>query len=252
MVYLDCHSVNSALTSFAAACRRPVPAVTEVVLSYRAEWTEFEPHLVTAGPREILRLLDVTEADVTLEGAYYFHGTRVFDPSTFGREGILPLGHVIDRLWASLCALVAALVADTEWRRLRADIEAGSGRGGYQSCLKTQRPNLHGPYALLARERHLPRDGHHNYLAIPEIVEDVARSCGLDLAQRFQDATIPCVVKFRTTRSVAEILHAGFWYIHGMLHDGRPGRLAQCDYDGLGKAVLPEDVVEVELTDADR
>ena len=79
---------------------------------------------------------------------------------------------------------------------------------------------------------HLPRDGHHNYLTIPEIVADVARSCGVDLAQRFQDATTPCVVKFRTTGVDTEILHAGFWYIHGMLHDGKPGWLAQCDYDG--------------------
>lgn len=98
----------------------------------------------------------------------------------------------------------------------------------------------------------LPRDGHHNYLTIPEIVEDVARSCGLDLAQRFQDATTPCVVKFRTTGVDTEILHAGFWYIHGMLHDGKPGWLAQCDYDGRGKSVPPEDVVGVELIDTGR
>jgi hypothetical protein len=32
-----------------------------------------------------------------------------------------------------------------------------------------------------------------------------------------------------------------------MLHDGKPGWLAQCDYDGNGKAVPPEDVVSVEL-----
>lgn len=99
---------------------------------------------------------------------------------------------------------------------------------------------------------HLPRDGHHNYLTIPEIVADVARSCGVDLAQRFEDATTPCVVKFRTTGVDTEILHAGFWYIHGMLHDGKPGWLAQCDYDGRGKAVPPEDVVGVELIDAGR
>jgi hypothetical protein len=37
-----------------------------------------------------------------------------------------------------------------------------------------------------------------------------------------------------------------------MLHDGKPGWLAQCDYDGRGKAVPAEDVVAVEMVDADR
>ncbi|WP_155544846.1 hypothetical protein [Amycolatopsis camponoti] len=244
--------MDAALASFAAACQRPVAAVAEAVLSYRTEWTEYEPHLVAAGPREVFRLLDVAETDATFEGVYYFHGTRIFDTTTFRKEGILPLGQMIDRLWASLYTLVADIVTDTEWRRLRADIEAGAGAGGYQYCLKTPSPNLHGPYAHLAREHHLPRDGHHNYLTIPEIVEDIARSCGLDLAQRFQDTTTPCVVKFRTTGVDTETLHAGFWYIHGMLHNGTPGWFSQSDYDGRGNAVPPEDVVSVELIDATR
>ena len=106
---------------------------------------------------------------------------------------------------------------------------------------------------MLAREHHLPRDGHHNYLAIPEIVEDIARCCdNIDLAQRFRAAATPCVVKFRSATKNTNILYAAFWYIHGMLHDGKPGWLAQCDYDGRGKAVPAEDVVAVEMVDADR
>jgi hypothetical protein len=249
VVYLDCQNVDAALASFAAACQRPVAAVTEAILAYRADWGEFEPHLVAAGPSEVFRLLEVTDADVAFEGAYYFHGTRVFDPATFRQEGIQPLGKVIDRLWTSLHTLVADTVTDMQWRRLRAAIEAGAGDGDYQYCLKTEHPSLHGPYALLAREHHLPREGHHDYLAIPEIVEDIARSCGLDLAQRFQDATTPCVVKFRTACADTDILHASFWYIHGILHDGKPGWLAQCDYDGRGQVVPPEDVIGIELCD---
>lgn len=248
MVYLDCQNLDSALLSFATACRRPVAAVTEAVLSYAGDWTEYEPQLVAAGPREVFQLLDVAEEDVTFEGACYFHGTRVFGSARFDEQGILPLGQVIDRLWTSLYTLVADKVTDADWRRLRADIEAGAGgHSGGLYRLKTERLYLHGPYALLAREHHLPRDGHHDYFAIPEIVEDIAQCCGFDLPHRFHAATTPCIVKFRTTCTDTHVLHAVFWYIHGMLHHGEPGWLAQCDYDGRGRAVPPGDVVAVEL-----
>jgi hypothetical protein len=251
VVYLDCQNVDTALTSFATACRRPVAAVAEAVLSHGANWTEYEPRLVASGPREMFRRLDLTSADVSFEGAYYFHGSRVFDRARFAEEGILPLGQVIDRLWTSLHTLVADTVTEADWRQLRADIEAGGG--GHSGSLYRLKTNgsgrLGGPYALLARQHHLPRDGHHNYLAIPEIVEDIARCCGLDLAERFRAATTPCIVKFRTASMNADVLNAGFWYIHGMLHDGMPGWLAQCDYDGRGKPVLQDEVVAVELID---
>jgi len=88
MLYLDCHNLDTALASFAAACHRPVVAVTEAILSYAADWTGFEARLVAAGPRVVLGALDVTSADITFDGAYYFHGTRVMDSAEFAGEGI--------------------------------------------------------------------------------------------------------------------------------------------------------------------
>jgi hypothetical protein len=249
VTYLDCQNIDAALSSFAAACRRPVDDVAQAISSYAADWSEFEPQFRTAGPREVLQLLDVASADIEFEGAYYFHGTRTFDAAMFSREGILPLNQVTDRLWVSLYGLVADTATDVDWRRLREGMETGAlGHHSYLYWLKTKGSSgLGGPYALLAREQHYPREGHHNYLAIPEIVEDIARCCDLDLARRFQEATTSCVVKFLHTDKDMDILHAVFWYIHGMLHDGKPGWLAQCDYDGRGSAVLPGDVMAVEL-----
>jgi hypothetical protein len=80
-----------------------------------------------------------------------------------------------------------------------------------------------------------------------EIVEDIAKCAGLDLAPRFQAATTPCIIKFRTTCNAPPVLHSVFWYLHGMLHDGAPGWLSYCDYDGGGRPVPPGDIVAVEL-----
>lgn len=57
-----------------------------------------------AAPREILGRLNITPQD--FEGTYYFYGTGA-GAATFQREGILPLGQVIDRKWTSLHPLVA-------------------------------------------------------------------------------------------------------------------------------------------------
>ncbi len=249
VVYLDCQNLDTALASFAAACQRPVATVRDAMQAYTPDWSEAGPELTAAGPRAVFRLLDITSNDIAFEGAYYFHGTRVFDPTTFRRDGILPLGQAIDRLWSSLYALVADTLTEEDWHRLRADVETGAGdHHGYLYRLKTNGPTLHGgPFAMLNPQHHLvAREGHHDYLAIPEIVEDIARCAGLDLAQRFKEATTPCIVKFRTTCIDNDILHAGFWYLHGMLEDGQPGRLAQCDYSGEGRAVPPDDIVAVQ------
>jgi hypothetical protein len=249
MVYLDCQDLDSALLSFATACRRPVAAVAESITSYTPDSAEYEPGVVASGPLTVFQLLGISGEDVAFEGVHYFHGTRVFSSATFHDEGILPLGQILDTLWTSLYALVAGDIAEADWRRLRTDIEAGAGshHGGLYRH-KSERPFLHGPYALLAREHHLvPRPGYHDYLAIPEIVEDIAKCAGLDLAPRFQAATTPCIIKFRTTCNAPPVLHSVFWYLHGMLHDGAPGWLSYCDYDGGGRPVPPGDIVAVEL-----
>lgn len=190
--------------------------------------------------------LNVTSADFAFEGAYYFQGTRAFDPATFDAEGTLPLSQAIDGLWISLHTLVTV----AGWRRLRADIEAGAGGydglpapaedAGAEAARRTLRHVE--PPPSPRRSRRPPR-----LPATPEIVEDIARCSGLDLAQRFEAATTPSIAKFRTTGIDTGILHAGFWFIHGMLEAGEPGWLAQCDCNGYGKAVPPQDVVAIEL-----
>jgi hypothetical protein len=240
MVYLDCQNADTALQSFASACRRPVTAVIQAIRSYEVDESSSDEE---AGPRQVFELLNVRPED--FEGTYYFHGTRVLGTASFDREGILPLGQVIDRIWTTLHPLVADVMTQADWRRHRTEIEAGAGAdGGYQYRLKTERPTLHGPYAFLVRDHHLiPRDGHHDYLAIPEIVEDIARSLRLDLQSRFEAASIPCLVKFQSAGITTNELHSAFWYVHCMLHHEEPGWASPYSTDRHGTAVPPEEVV---------
>jgi hypothetical protein len=125
--------------------------------------------------------------------------------------------------------LVADTVTSADWDRPRTEIDAGAGgHSGHLYRLKVNGPNRHGgPYALLAREHHLPRNGHHNYLAIPEIVEDIARCCGLDLAQRFQ----------RTTMRASAMIGTMIVAIEG---PSAAGKTTWCQRHVAAASVIPE------------
>jgi hypothetical protein len=253
MVYLDCQNTSTALQSLAAACQLPVERLAQVVEAHQVDWDagfgREEPEI--AGLRGIFDELGLAIGDINFDGAYYFHGTRVLDPSLFREQGILPLGQMLDRIWDSLYGLIADLITDTDWRDHREKVEARivEGNGVFQYVLKSGNALHHGPYALLTRDNHVnPAEGNHDYLAIPEIVEDIAQTWQPELQDRFRAASKPCIVKFLKEGSVHEdYVRGAFWYLHGMLHEGEVTRLSQLGFDCGGVAVPSSDIVDVEI-----
>jgi len=151
-------------------------------------------------PRAVLGSLGITEETLAFDGAFFFHGARVVDPSAFLEHGILPLRRRLDRIWSDLHQMISDLVSEQERRAHREVLEHGGG-GGQSGELyrhKTRDAVLGGPYAHLVREQHLHSLGcQHRYLSFPEIDQDIARTCKFDVRSRFEKATTPCVVKFR-------------------------------------------------------
>src|SRR2546421_7338935 len=115
MTYLDCQSLESTIQSLAGVCERPADAIRKAIANYDADWTLGEEDPARVGPRVMLRALDVEIESVTLGGTYYFHGTRAIDPSAFQRNGIMPLGQVIDQIWSMLYELVRDELTETHW-----------------------------------------------------------------------------------------------------------------------------------------
>ncbi|GAA2698489.1 MULTISPECIES: hypothetical protein [Actinosynnema] len=247
-VLLDCHTPDTAVGSLAAASGRPAADLTEAIASVHIDQETITAETDTAIPRRVFARLGLTDDDFRFDGTCFFHGTRTLDPSGFHRDGILPLGHVLDRIWDDLHSLIQTRISPVAWRKHRTMVEnGGGGHGGYLYRVKTERPTSHGgPYGFLVREHHTaPLEINHDYLAIPEIVEDIARTCDFDLQQIFGNTARPHVVKFRTTETSTHLLHSAFWYIHTALHGEKAGWYSLYAHDCRNTIVPPEDVLDV-------
>jgi hypothetical protein len=70
----------------------------------------------------------------------------------------------------------------------------------FQYNLKTSGSIHWCPYAMLVKDIGFNDVGNHNYLRVPEIVEDICLSFqqqyGVDLLQRYLNNTKSCIVKF--------------------------------------------------------
>jgi hypothetical protein len=112
-------------------------------------------------PRAVFARLGVNIDDVRFGGAYYFHGTRTLGPRAFFRDGIRPLGDVLDQLWNDLYGLCDGEVSHAQWQALRRELEgpAHSSLHDEDSAwlyhFKFDDPAHYGPYASLIRE-HAP------------------------------------------------------------------------------------------------
>lgn len=184
--------------------------------------------------------------------ARFFHGTRTLAPERFGTLGILRLADAIDSIWDDLHSLVPEVNRET-WLRLRAAVETGgsvSDRGPawlYREKVLRD-PDAHGGvYGFLVRDVALsPPSGHHDYCAIPEIVEDII-GCAprrWDLGARFSGASRPCLVHFRWPTDKVVYLKTALEYVWVAAHRG-PFRNLTSAVD-TKTWVPPESVVAIE------
>ncbi len=201
MIILDCESFQTALESSAEIlCIDPIvlldslrgfeyDKVPEVEQRQRPYDNLLIRHAVGIDPLSLL----------TPKGIYWFHATRV-PPATTFQEGILPLSARLENLWSLLGQLATGWVTQAEWEYFRMNMR---GHGAERYKLKLSHGVIsEGPFAFLVRDAILrPNEiSSHDYLDIPEIVEDICLSFeemyARPLRERFLGETKPCIVKF--------------------------------------------------------
>lgn len=255
MIWLDCHDVDSTLASLTAAARIDRSELEQALLTYDEGSFDSSEDPEACMPREVLEQCgsSLADTDERFRGAFYFHGTRAIDPSTFSTRGILPLNGMVEELWLMLRQFAAEL-SDRRWAEFRESVETDAGEhDGDLYRLKIGHPMHYGPHGELVREVFLdPRvTQSHDYLGCPEIIQDIARCCysahGIDLERRFCDASVACLVKFRGDLWRPGAVKAALWYAYLKLRREELGRSVCGGHAGRGQPVLPADVVNVEV-----
>jgi hypothetical protein len=257
--WLDCHSLGSALASLADAIGTTPAELEQALQGYdegQLEDTTEDPW--ERMPREVLERLgiDIETVVERFDGAYYFHGTRAIDPEAFRQRGILPLDQMVDELWATLREFAGDEITNEKWAEFRRSVEAGAGvHDGFLYRLKTGGRIHFGPFGLVVRETFFEPGStrSHDCLGCPEIVEDIAACFAsaheINLERHFCDAAKPCIVMFRSATCRPGDVKAALWYAYTKLRGGEISSNSNYSYDGEGKAVAAEDVVNVEIVE---
>jgi hypothetical protein len=198
-------------------CRDLTDASLTVAALYGVSPSELEQALTLAarqaqeareGPVEALpAVLAATLAMTAATPAriHYFYGTRVSEADRFSREGLLPLGQVVDSLWRDVAVLVPEL-SEHELRSLRSELTDGT-IGSHTYRLRVNDDREQGPCGHLLRDMFL-HPGEYasvDYLSGAEIVIDICQAIeqrtGIDAAPRYREATPPCIVEFSVPTS---------------------------------------------------
>ncbi len=249
MASLDCHNVDSTLTSLGTLLSVEPGQLSAALMSFPLSQFEMSPEFARYPPQEVLwnQIIGPGTVPPIPDVTYWFHATRV-PPGTDFAEGIQPLGERLPAIKAFLEALASQLSATPS------EPSTWTHRGGFHYSLKAPNPLHWGPFAFLVRDAIVQRASiTHDYLATPEIVEDfagviVGNSAPL-LIPEFRKVTKPCIVKFRSVEPRGDVVEVALFYSYFTLWGEEQGIDTNTCFDGGGQSIPFSDIVEIEYPD---
>lgn len=184
----------------------------------------------------------------------WYHLSRSLNPESYCK-GILPLNEVLPQLQSDLYCLVKDRISNDEW------IEICNGKGaGFRRTrfdLKRECKDHYGPYAMLVREIAFNSNQvrNHDYLRIPEIVEDMCMGMeneyGIDLIGKYIEKSTPVITKFRKVVCDHEkdknYIGTALCYLYCKLNNKRLSLICNTCFCGYGEAIKAEDIITVEV-----
>ena len=236
MICLDCETYEIALHSVSQIMRIPQEELRSHLANINYE-VLYEEHQFEF-PFEEFVLQTVCNKfcvnDFRIDLIYWFHLSRTMHPEWFSEKGIL-----------SLREMEPLLRADIETLRQQMP------NPPHYTCSGTTYRMLHdssrqGPFAMLVKDVAFCHDkiGHHDYLSIPECVEDM----GADIAKLFYNNSASVIVKFHAVPQFAAetYLEHVLCYLYCAFNQKELFFGCNTCYEAPLHKILPEDIVYVE------
>lgn len=191
--------------------------------------------------------------DITIDKVCWFHLTRTTTINSFYEKGILPLGQVIEYIHQALYELVQDEISINEWEEL---LRKKDGHFAYLYAKKLSEKIHHGCYAMLVKDVAFCSDGigNHDYLNVPEIVEDIISSIPLhsiDLLKLFIKNTKPVIVKFISDidREVRYLLPSALCYMYCKIRNEALWDGCNTCFNAMGRIIVPKDILSIEVVE---
>lgn len=246
---LDCESFESTVASLANLFRCSKKKLLATIDSFDLEniykiekpeipSNEYIYHSITA----------LFGSHTELTNVCWFHLTRTRDDNSF-QDGILPLGQALPHLWSMIFDIFDGTEHSEKLLALRDE-----GVKDFQYQLKTPQEHLWGPYAMLVRESawRSKRIGSHDYLGMPEIVEDICngykQKYSVQIVDTLKRELKPCIVKFvSNSRLDSGCIEAALNYIYTKVKEEEMSIWSNTCFDGNSNPVSRQQIIKVEF-----
>lgn len=177
--------------------------------------------------------------------SYWFHNSRVKKGTDF-KDGILPLNLILKEITTFIDTLAETI------EPLQVDNPVSSNsNSGYHFATKTMDRIHWGPYAYLVRQTAIKTpDMFHDYLKIPEIVEDYIgckyQSICKQLEKKYFDNTISCIVKFQMFKNDEHLIGKALYYVYLTLRGEELDINSNTCYDGNAEIINANCISKIE------
>ncbi len=252
MITLDCESRDATLGSLSH-----IYEVPEQDIEAFLKVTDLKRHYAKGEPqhpcdRELTLLFERALGCVpsAIDRVFWFHLTRAKHDADF-TSGIFPLNEALPRVWDMIWEIFRGTEHEAPLRRFRE-----KGVPNFQYGLKVGKPLHAGPYAMLVRDSAFRSHemGNHDYLRLPEIVEDICNgyhdASGVVIHDEVCASLIPYVVKFwsrnRTDKGCVE---SAMYYLYCTAHGEELSIDASTCFDGENCPIPREQIVKIEKGD---
>ncbi len=197
-----------------------------------------------------LKVFTPTKATVKI---HWFHGTRSMIPASF-ENGILPLQDILPNLQKSLDELA-------ESHGISQVTMISEAHRHYEFLINTKKHSDidKGPCAMLNLDAVINAASYtcHNYIDMPEIIEDYAHvkygDCSVELLELYREAASPIIVEFWTAPddpynpNIKHIVSTILFYLYKVIHSeqDRMGLYCNTCYSGHGNKITSEQILKV-------
>jgi hypothetical protein len=251
---LDCESVDSTFTSLEIITGVHCNEIREFLINLDLNKIKEKANYNSSELNdEILNEFKSTfNPNLEYDYVCWFHLTRTYEDNDY-EDGLLPINEVKNKIWDFLFNLIKDDLTEYQWLQFRKDFENETLNNpeanwrAYLYKINTAK-SFPSPHGYLIKEVGLD-EGKDHYLKHPEIVMHIGHAIqstfNIDIINRFQTSTNPCIVKFRSKNTKLIYIADALYYLHNKLLNEQFTMNSNNCFDGVGKKIDHEDIIEI-------
>ena len=243
---LDCENIDTCIESLASILIMPSILIMRTLAEMDLE-AIYRRNRILVSPDTFLLNYFKKHFNVGTEfnSSYWFHNSRVKKGGDFN-AGILPLNLIHKEITTFVDSLAQSIERKPDNKSF-----SNNSNGGYHFLTKTNEKSHWVPYGYLVRQTAIKCPAmSHDYLKIPEIVEDYIgckyNNIFEELQNKYFENTISCVVKFIAFRNEENLIGNALYYLYLSIRGEELNMNSNTGFDNNAQIINADRIVKIE------